>query len=86
MKGDISLEKFIQQVKNELIHAQTTEEDAFCELQEINLEVSFAVNKPMGLDSIVLRTNQKKRKVARSYRLFKRENRSSLTPLVDDSG
>jgi hypothetical protein len=44
MKGNISIGDFIHQVKKELKEAQDKSGDAFYELREVNLEISFVLN------------------------------------------
>lgn len=44
MKGNISLKDFIQQVRKELVDAQDTTGDPFYELENVELEVSFALD------------------------------------------
>lgn len=44
MKGRISLGDFIHEVKRELVEAQDDSDEAFYELQEAQLEASFAVD------------------------------------------
>ena len=44
MKGNISLKDFITEIRTELEQAQVPEKDAFFALQEVQLEVSFALD------------------------------------------
>lgn len=44
MKGRISIKDFIQRVKDELVQAQDKSGNAFYELTEVTLEVSFALD------------------------------------------
>jgi len=44
MKGKISLKEFIHQVKKELVDAQEGIGDPFYELENVELEVSFAID------------------------------------------
>ena len=48
MTGGISLEKFIKQVKDELVAAQNTSGDPFYELENVQLEVTFSVEAGGG--------------------------------------
>jgi Trypsin-co-occurring domain 2 len=48
MKGNISLKQFIHEVKAELIEAQDTSGDPFYTLQDVTLEVSFALEAKGG--------------------------------------
>ena len=48
MKGAISLRDFIEQVKQELVEAQSTPKEAFYELHDVELEVSFALEAEGG--------------------------------------
>ena len=48
MKGNISLKKFILQVKKELQQAQQSKDDAFFELTDVELEVSFSLQAKGG--------------------------------------
>ena len=43
MKGNISLETFIRQVKEELVAALDSSGDPFYELETVQLEVTFAL-------------------------------------------
>lgn len=43
MKGNISLADFITKVKDELVSSQCSPEEAFYELTDVELEVSFAL-------------------------------------------
>jgi hypothetical protein len=48
MKGHISLESFIRQVKEELVAAQDTSGTPFYELETVQLEVTFALETTGG--------------------------------------
>jgi NTP-dependent ternary system trypsin peptidase co-occuring protein len=43
MKGHISIGDFIHQVKRELFEAESSERDALFELEDVTLEISFAL-------------------------------------------
>lgn len=44
MKGNISIGDFIRQVKSELQEAQSQPRDAFFELEDVTLEISFVLD------------------------------------------
>ncbi|MDP1996490.1 MAG: trypco2 family protein [Gallionella sp.] len=48
MKGNISIGDFIHQVKKELVAALDKPGDPFYELEEVNLEISFALEAGVG--------------------------------------
>lgn len=48
MKGNISIGDFIHQVREELVAALDKSGDPFYELEEVNLEISFALEAGVG--------------------------------------